>query len=149
MWSAASLRRFTRFTHAQRVWFLLGLVSIPVGHVIARLVPYSVWSAWLHPLRSEKPSVKMTPGAIGAEIARAGRAIPRSTCLAQAIAAQLLYRLAGYRTHVVLGVARKNDGAVQAHAWVTDSRGAIVLGWIPELEQYVPFATGQPPRNFA
>jgi hypothetical protein len=60
------------------------------------------------------------------------------TCLAQALAAQVLLTRRGYPALLRIGVAKGERQQLQAHAWV-ESEGKIVIGG-SELERYTPLA---------
>lgn len=55
------------------------------------------------------------------------KAVPRATCLTQAMAAKLLLRWFGEDAQLCLGVAHTSDGALRAHAWL-ERDGRPVLG---------------------
>src|SRR3989442_1559102 len=61
-------------------------------------------------------------------IERVSRVVPGTrSCLAQALAAQVLLARRGQEACVRIGVARDADGPLHAHAWV-ESEGRIVVG---------------------
>ena len=60
------------------------------------------------------------------------------TCLAQALATQVLLARRGYPTFVHIGVVRGEQERFEAHAWVV-SEGKIVIGG-SELGRYTPLA---------
>jgi len=55
------------------------------------------------------------------------RFIPGTTCLPQALAAQLLLNRHGYEARLCIGVARERAGQLEAHAWI-ESQGQVVIG---------------------
>jgi len=57
----------------------------------------------------------------------ASRYIPRTTCLAQALALQLLLQQAGHQACLHIGVEEAERGSLKAHAWV-ESQGRILIG---------------------
>ena len=59
----------------------------------------------------------------------------KSTCLVQAIAAQILYSHNGIPTDLHIGV-KKQNGDLEAHAWI-ECNGEIVVGEMAEPEDYV------------
>jgi hypothetical protein len=63
---------------------------------------------------------------IGTAVARAGRHVPGSTCLTEALAGEVLLARRGFPVRLRLGVARE-EGELRAHAWV-ESEGTIVIG---------------------
>jgi hypothetical protein len=62
----------------------------------------------------------------------AGRRIPRSTCLVEALAVQLLFARYGYGSKLRIGVARDASRKFVAHAWV-EVDGRIVVGRRKEM----------------
>ncbi len=84
------------------------------------------------------------PAAVRRGMIRATRSLPGSTCLAQALAAELLLRSGGHPARLTIGVATAKPthnataGApavpIDAHAWV-ESGGLVVAGE-GELGQY-------------
>lgn len=60
-------------------------------------------------------------------VAAAGRYIPKATCLAQALALQVLLTRQGHVVRLYIGVAKGKQGRLEAHAWV-ESQGKVLLG---------------------
>jgi len=58
----------------------------------------------------------------------ASRYVPMSTCLTQALAAQVLLARRGYSAHLHIGVAKEGaEAKLKAHAWV-ESDGKVLIG---------------------
>jgi hypothetical protein len=55
------------------------------------------------------------------------RYVPAATCLAQALVTVTLLEEAGCPACLRIGVARSNEGKLEAHAWV-ESLGKVVIG---------------------
>ena len=68
----------------------------------------------------------------------AGRLMPRYTCLPQALAGYVLCRRRGYPVRLRLGVLRRTEGELLAHAWL-EYRGDVVLGDLPRLGEFTAF----------
>jgi len=60
-------------------------------------------------------------------------------CLAKALTAQVLLGRRGYASDLRIGVARGEDTAVRAHAWL-ECGGRVVVGG-EELAEYVPLVS--------
>lgn len=58
-------------------------------------------------------------------------------CLARALATQALLAKRGYPAHLRIGVAKSEEGQLEAHAWV-ESQGKIVIGSLADLARYTP-----------
>lgn len=79
-----------------------------------------------------------SPGAIGWAVSAASHVVPRSTCLARALAAQDLCRRYAYPAQVRLGARRQDGGALEAHAWL-ELGEEVVVGGSQDLEEYSVF----------
>jgi transglutaminase superfamily protein len=66
--------------------------------------------------------------------------VPRATCLPRALAAQLLLVQRAYPADLQIGVARTEDGKLEAHAWVTSENG-IIIGNVYDLDHFVPLSS--------
>jgi len=84
---------------------------------------------------SERSQQGISPAAIGEAVRAAPRAVPRATCLVQALAAGILLRRAGLPATLHLGVPGGRRGKFGAHAWV-ESDGQVVVGGDPS-EQHL------------
>ena len=67
----------------------------------------------------------------------AGRHVPRATCLTQALAAQVLLARRGCPARLSIGVAKSQEGQLEAHAWV-ESEGRVLIGGLEGLSRYTP-----------
>jgi hypothetical protein len=72
-------------------------------------------------------------------VTAASRYVPGATCLAQALAAQVLLGRTGYPARLRIGVAKGEERKFEAHAWV-ESQGRVVIGG-PGLGRFTPLTT--------
>lgn len=83
--------------------------------------------------------------ALGRSVALAGRLIPGTTCLAQALAARALLRWHGHDGALRIGVARDAAGRLIAHAWLEREGQVLVGGAAGHVARYTPLdAKGGP-----
>jgi hypothetical protein len=61
-----------------------------------------------------------------------------STCLTEAVVAQVMLARRGHPATLRIGVARSEEGRFEAHAWV-ESGGRVMIGG-HELGRYAPLA---------
>ena len=116
-----------------RAWLLLGLIRAALW-----LLPFRVVHGLLlrPPLTAGWASIEQ----IGWAVAVASVYIPFASCLPQALAAQALLLRHGYPADLRIGVAR-DQGRLEAHAWV-ESGGQIVIGGsTSSLARYTPLPT--------
>jgi len=108
-----------------------------------RLARFKTLYGWLK--RLEKRSRRRVT-ANGEQVASVVRSIRqaidllgwRSGCLPQALAARFLLKRRGFDAVLCIGVKKRDDGSLQAHAWV-EYEGQVVVGGIgPELASYTP-----------
>ncbi len=119
-----------------RAGLLLGLVRLGLW-----LLPFQTLRRWL----SKSTPVAAGVSAEGQSAARrvtwavtlASRYIPRCNCLPQALVTQALLNRGGYQNKLHIGVARGENGQLQAHAWV-ECYGQIVIGDSGDLPRYTP-----------
>ena len=60
-------------------------------------------------------------------------------CLARALTTQVLMKQQGYSPQLFIGVAKAEQGQLEAHAWV-EYQGLIVIGDLQNLSQYMPMS---------
>lgn len=128
---SVSLRTLLRLTRRE---YFLAIVALP-------LVVAVRFALWILPSRlivravgrvaSMRDVEVVNPRVSAATIVWAveamGRRVPRASCLTQALAAKLLLGAFGLQSHLCLGVARTDDGALRAHAWL-ERGGRPILG---------------------
>ena len=80
-------------------------------------------------------------------MAAASRRVPKATCLTQAIALRTLLARDGKESELRIGVAKAEDGRLEAHAWL-ESDGRIVIGG-RESSRFAVLAAGEKGRGAA
>lgn len=58
-------------------------------------------------------------------------------CLARALTAKFLMARYGHFPKLCIGVAKKNEENIEAHAWI-EYQGHIIIGFLPDLSRYIP-----------
>lgn len=91
----------------------------------------------LHSRPSAAPRIGLTAECVALAVRRASRIVPGATCLAQALAGQVLLARAGHLSTLRIGVARRGHDGISAHAWV-ESGGRVVIGG-EGVDQYTEF----------
>ncbi len=82
-----------------------------------------------------KTEPRVEPEKIAWLVERAGASVITITCLPQALAGYRLFAENGYLTEFHMGVLKKEDETLEAHAWLTLG-GKVVVGPLPNLEEY-------------
>ena len=129
-------RSWRRRPLAEKLWFvpayaLLGLsrvalLTIPFRWIAPRL-GHSLQTAAVVPLAGATETARAQ--AIGHAIETAARHTPwESACLAQAITARVLLGISRLPYAVYLGVDKRGDAGIAAHAWVSTGRAAVTGG---------------------
>ncbi|HEY9875191.1 MAG TPA: lasso peptide biosynthesis B2 protein [Candidatus Obscuribacterales bacterium] len=67
-------------------------------------------------------------------------------CLARALATEVLLGRSGHQAELRIGVAKGEQGQLEAHAWV-ESQGRIVIGALKDLARYTPLPTLEVKRS--
>ncbi|KQX18096.1 MULTISPECIES: lasso peptide biosynthesis B2 protein [unclassified Sphingomonas] len=66
------------------------------------------------------------------------RIVPGATCLTQALAAHYLCARAGYPTRIRIGVRKRTDGGIAAHAWLIHGETVLIGGQDENLTRFTP-----------
>jgi hypothetical protein len=66
------------------------------------------------------------------------RIVPGATCLTQALAAHYLCARAGHPTRIRIGVRKRDDGGIAAHAWLVDGETVLIGGHSENLTRFTP-----------
>ncbi|MEA2338527.1 MAG: hypothetical protein QOE82_2534 [Thermoanaerobaculia bacterium] len=91
------------------------------------ILPFRVLHRAVVARSSRRGSSNHSIDAITWAVTAAARRVPRATCLTQALAGMLLLGANGHPAMLRVGVAKKEDGGLRAHAWI-DSGGETILG---------------------
>ncbi|MBE9038101.1 lasso peptide biosynthesis B2 protein [aff. Roholtiella sp. LEGE 12411] len=136
------LGKFLNLTNSDRhllinTFILLGLIKIglwllPFQRLLQLLSTISQTS-----LKSQE--IQRTDlGKIVGAVNVSSRYIPGGVkCLARALTTQVLMTRYGYSPELRIGVAKKEGGKLEAHAWV-ESQGQVVMGYLRELSSFTP-----------
>lgn len=134
-----------------------------LGWRALRVVVWVRWSLWRRPYATVRADLRRRhlpsefrassgertlagdPRALAWAVRAAARRVPRASCLTQSLALEALLAQAGHRSTLRIGVARKNDGTFEAHAWV-ESEGRVLIGRIPNLQRFAPLPPGSTDR---
>lgn len=134
------LRRFFTLPRREQLLLVLALLALAGVRVALRCLPLDRVQGGLAALAGRfgrfLPQPPPPPTRIAEAIRLAARYLPGSTCLPQALAAHFLLSLYGHAARFHIGVARREDGRFEAHAWVADDSGVLV-GDLPDLGRYV------------
>ncbi len=123
------IRKFLNLSSGERhllikTWILLGVIRLGL-----ELVPFSTLrklllklTVFFHGLEKDFSEEYLVWS-----VAVVSPYVPKTTCLAQALAVQLLLQRAGHQARLHIGVHYGIGGRLEAHAWV-ESQGRILIG---------------------
>jgi hypothetical protein len=134
----SSLQRFLRFPAAERRLLIQAALLLAAIRVGLRLLPYRTVRRVAAQLARAPIGLRKGGGFSADQLAwavtKTSQYVPKSTCLAQAMTAQVLLTRHDHPAHLRVGVARGEDGRLRGHAWL-ESRGRTVIG-AEELSRY-------------
>jgi hypothetical protein len=135
------IRTFVQLPSAQRYFIgksvllvggiRIGLWLLPfrtLRHLVVRVAPES-------PERQEVDQAFLDRVVWAVTVA--SRCVPKATCLARALAAQVLLARRGHLVHLRIGVARSETCEFEAHAWV-ECQGRVVIGGTEAPWRFTP-----------
>jgi transglutaminase superfamily protein len=138
-----NLFKFFHLSFAEKKVFFHALYLLVVYRIRLKISPiqdlfYRVQSN----SRTIVPTISdpVSPGRIARLIAIASHFIPRSTCLSEALAGQILFASYGYKTRLHIGVAKDVENSFEAHAWLSFEE-KILIGGLPDLQRFKELST--------
>ena len=133
------LSRWARFPWDDKVLLAETAALTVLFRVVMSLAPFARTQRLAASLADGLPGSRRKRVRQAARIGRAveivGRSLPLASCLSQALAAQVLLTRSGHDAEIRIGVTRKSDGRLAAHAWV-ELDGHVLVG-DHEIERFV------------
>jgi len=145
------LHRFFRLSIAERWLLIKAALLLGIIGLGKRLLPFRTLR-WLlaraagAPARPRCTDPHSSDTIVWAVQAASLHILGSSSCLTQALGAQVLLARRGYPALIHIGVTRREQGQFRAHAWV-ESEGRVLIGGTG-LERFAPLAVlehRQPP----
>jgi len=132
--------KFWSLSQRDRALLIQAVVWLGVTRIALWLLPFRIVRRLL--ARAARPSSPRRGPATARRrlvwaVSAARRAVPYSTCLVQALAAEALFILHGHPADLRIGVVKNEAGGLIAHAWV-ESDGRVVLGNSSDFSRYAP-----------
>lgn len=132
------LHKFLHLTSGDRRLLVSTALLLAAVRLGLRLLPFRILQRVLNRLASAPA------GSLGANrssvdrlvwaVTVASHYVPKATCLTQALAAQVLLGRRGHLSQLRVGVAKGEEGQLEAHAWL-ESQGKVIVGG-GELTRY-------------
>jgi hypothetical protein len=136
--AASSLRKLLGLSATDRSLLLRSVILVGAARLLLWALPFNSARRLMAQRARWSPNPYPTPERIGWAISVAKRFIPKGNCLPQALAAESLLANGGYPVELRIGVAKTDDGRLDAHAWV-ESGGRLVVGDLTQgLASYTP-----------
>jgi|SRR5215210_3848172 len=135
------LHKFFRLPAAKRRCLISAGLLLPTIKASLIVLRFQTLRGLLARLTGSPLGIQKSKGGSTEEVVwaveSAGRLMPwASTCLTQALAAQVLLLRRGRPALVHIGTFKGGDGDFEAHAWV-ECRGEVLMGG-HELERFTP-----------
>jgi len=132
------LYKFLRLPAADRSLLVRSVMLVGAARVALWALPFNLVRRLLSRPARRSSAPYPTTERIGWAISVAKRFVPYGNCLPQALAAESLLRRSGYPVELRIGVAKTDQGRLEAHAWV-ESGGRLVVGDLTQgLDTYTP-----------
>lgn len=115
------------------------------------LLPFRIWRPMLEEPNAPAPTVlpKLPIGKIAWAVNLVSSQMPGGVkCLAKALATHILMSKYGHTPKFKIGVAKGEQGKLDAHAWIENPEGKIVVGWLHDLSRYLPLPSLQMANKF-
>ena len=137
------LHKFLQLPSAERWLLIKAALLLGVVRLGLWLLPFRTLRRVLTQLGQESEGLyksdQCSEDRLAWGVTKASRYVPKATCLTQALATQVLLARRGQQALLRIGVAKGEQGRLEAHAWL-ESRGQVVIGG-SELERYTRLAS--------
>lgn len=134
------LIKFLRLDPRDRCLFLSALVLLAVAKLGLAVLPFRSLVKVLDKLgrtvRYSSSCDPSLPDRIAWAVEKAGGQVPTAKCLCRALAGQVLFSWHGIPSSLRIGVLKKSESELEAHAWV-ESEGRVLVGELADLSRYV------------
>jgi len=135
------LRKFLSLTPSDRRLLVGTVLLLGAIRLILWLLPFQSWRSLLASMarpKAECQEVEQTSlDKIIWAVTVASRYMPGVKCLASALTTQVLLAQQCYVSDLRIGVAKSEEGQLEAHAWV-ESQERIMIGGLADLSRYTP-----------
>ena len=132
------IRQLLRLTPQERRLLVRTTLLMVAVRIALWTLPFAYVCRRLNRRRAAEPELAGIPAKrLAWAVEVAARRVPGASCLTQALALQYVLAGAGRESCVHIGVAKKNPGRFESHAWV-ECGGEILIGDNGELERYSP-----------
>lgn len=134
------LIRFLRLDPVDRRLFLFALFLLAGIRIGVALLPFKILTKVLGSLgrivrypASFHPSL---PDRIAWAVEKTSAYVPAAKCLCRALAGQVLLSWCGVASDLHIGVLKRSETCLEAHAWLV-SEGRILVGDVQDISVYV------------
>jgi hypothetical protein len=125
------LRRLRALDAGDRRLLIRAAIAVALVRVGLAVLPLRLVRTWTircaHTWGRGGARAAVSAARIGWAVSCASRYVADATCLAQAVAGEMLLVRHGHAAELRIGAARAGDTGLEAHAWV-ESEGRVVLG---------------------
>jgi hypothetical protein len=128
--AGSAFGKFLALPSCERRLLVRAILTVGVARLTLKLLPFARVRRLLTPRPGSRVRAEITRDAVRWAVHHAQRVIPDATCLPQAVAAEALLTRGGHPVLLRIGVTKREDGGVLAHAWA-ESGGRIVVGDLP------------------
>src|SRR5262245_10752919 len=132
------LRKLAKLPAAERWLLAEAALLVIVARLGLWLLPFRLLRCGLGRLPTRHVSTHFSPERIAWAVAVVSSYIPATTCLTQALAAQVLLSRRGVSARLRIGVAKAAQGQFAAHAWVEHAGQIVVGGAISDRYRALP-----------
>jgi hypothetical protein len=130
-WAAKKLFTYTFFI----------LIGVRLGLRFLNFAQLQKLTDWLGHFHQSNPTEYTLTGIIWAVNLSSKFTPGGAKCLARALTTQILMQQQRYVGEICIGVAKGDQGNLEAHAWV-EMEGNVIMGWLPDLARYRPLQKG-------
>lgn len=135
------LFKFFRISGSDRHLLIMTLIILATIRLGLWLMPFRTLLKVLAKISRQSDCLEVTNLVSVRKIAWAVNAVsrymPGVKCLARALTTQVLMSRYGHSCELRIGVAKAEEGKLEAHAWI-EHEGLVVIGNLQDLSRFMP-----------
>jgi Transglutaminase-like superfamily len=132
------LKTLLRMSWGDRFRILITFILLAMIRLGLWLLPFQMLVQGLEKFgRLASPSLSISISHIVWMVNVSSRYMPGVKCLARALTTKVLLNRYGYSSELRIGVAKNEQGELEAHAWV-EYQGKVIVGGLSTLSRFVP-----------
>jgi hypothetical protein len=131
------IHKFIKLSLTEKVLFFESAFYLVAVGLMLRFIPFKDIFSFVHGHKTRKIRRAVSSERITWMVEKISRQLPFIKCLGKALVSQAMLTRRGFSSQLMIGVAKDNNGKLEAHAWV-EKQGQVIVGNLDDLSRFEP-----------